>query len=318
MSLNYSKQAITNKIKAEAKRLGFSACGIASAQPISQAHQRHFNHWLEKRRAADMAYMENHLEKRLDPQLLCEGTQSIISVALNYYPQQKQSSGTYQISWYAYGKDYHLVMKEKLLQLFNYINQELTPIQGRTFCDTAPVLERYWAWKAGLGWIGKNNQLIIPNQGSFFFLGELFIDIELQYDEPQENKCGNCTQCIDSCPTKALSKPYHLDSRRCLSYLTIENKNEIPEEFHAAMNNRIYGCDECQKSCPWNQKANPTSIQAFHPSPALLSMQTTDWETLDESRYRTLFHQSAVKRAKYKGLLRNISIARKNCPDQAE
>ena len=312
MSLSYSKQEFTDKIKAEAKRLGFSACGIASANPVSQEHQSYLKKWLQNGHAADMHYLENNLEKRLNPRLLCEGTQSIISVALNYYPEQKQKTDTYQISWYAYGKDYHLVMKERLLQLFDYIHQELTPIQGRTFCDTAPVLERYWAWKAGLGWIGKNNQLIIPNQGSFFFLGELFINIELQYDEPQKDRCGNCTKCIESCPTKALFTPYQLDSRRCLSYLTIENKGDIPEEFHLALNNRIYGCDECQKWCPWNNHATPTSIKEFNPSSALLSMQKRDWELLDESQYQALFYKSAIKRAKYKGLLRNITIAQDN------
>lgn len=318
MSSNYSKQEITDKIKAEAKRLGFSACGIASAKPVSVNHQTYFKDWLQSGHAADMTYLENNLEKRLNPQLLCEGTQSIISVALNYYPEQKQQTNTYQISWYAYGKDYHLVMKERLLQLFNYIHQELTPIQGRIFCDTAPVLERYWAWKAGLGWIGKNNQFIIPYQGSCFFLGELFIDIELLYDEPQKERCGNCTKCLDSCPTKALFAPYHLDSRRCLSYLTIENRGEIPEEYHTALNNRIYGCDECQKSCPWNRQATPTSIKEFNPSSALLALQKRDWNLLDELQYQTLFHKSAVKRAKYNGLLRNIRVAQKNNTEEEQ
>ncbi len=315
MNSSYSKKEITEKIKAEAKRLGFSACGVASAQKVTKEQQLYFKEWLHKEYAADMSYLHNHLEKRLNPQLLCEGTQSIISVALNYYPQQKLDSNTYQIAWYAYGKDYHLVMKEKLNQLFDYIHNEITPIQGRVFCDTAPVMERYWAYQAGLGWIGKNNQLIIPHQGSFFFLGELFIDIELEYDKPQKNRCGNCTLCIEGCPTQALQAPYQLDSRKCISYLTIENRNEIPEELHPSLSDKIYGCDDCQKVCPWNRFSTPTLIKEFHLSPTLLAMKKKDWITLNEVQYQELFRKSAVKRAKFQGLTRNISAVSKQETD---
>ena len=203
-------------------------------------------------------------------------------------------------------------MKEKLKQLFHYIHNEITPIQGRFFCDTAPVMERYWAYQAGLGWIGKNNQLIIPYQGSFFFLGELFIDIELEYDEPQKNRCGNCTRCIEACPTQALYAPYELDSRRCISYLTIENRSEIPDEFQSALSNKIYGCDDCQKVCPWNRFSTPTLIEEFHIPPPILVMQKKDWIALNEIQYQELFRKSAVKRAKFQGLTRNIlAVAKK-------
>lgn len=312
MSSDFSKIDITNKIKAEAQRLGFSACGIASAEHVESLHQTAYMSWLTNNYHAEMHYMQKNIEKRLNPQLLCEGTQSIISLALNYYPIEKQCTNSYQISWYAYGKDYHLVMKDKLYQLFDYINSTLHPIEGRVFCDTAPVLERFWAWKAGLGWIGKNNQLIIPYQGSCFFLGELFINIELDYDSPQTNRCGQCTKCIDACPTQALQAPFLLDSRKCLSYLTIENRGEIPQEFHSALGNRIYGCDECQKACPWNSKSPTTTIEDFNPSTSLLKSDNNSWNSLTESDYQKLFRKSAVKRAKYKGLMRNIEIAKKN------
>jgi epoxyqueuosine reductase len=197
-------------------------------------------------------------------------------------------------------------MKAKLTELFNFINEQLVPVNGRVFCDTAPVLDRYWAQQAGLGWIGKNTQLIIPHAGSYFFLGEIFLDIELDYDSPMQSKCGNCTRCLDACPVKALEKPFVLNSNRCISYLTIEHKGEIKPEITPNMGNHLYGCDDCQKCCPWNRFATPNQIADFKPSEVLLFMEEEDWKALTVEQYRVLFKGSAVKRAKFDGLMRNL------------
>ncbi len=300
-------------IKAEALRLGFSACGVAQAAPVSAAAASTFEQWIDKGKQANMHYLTNHLEKRLNPQLLMEGTQSIVSVALNYYPQQQLSDQQYQFAWYAYGKDYHDVMKSKLTALQNYLTTICPfPIQCRIFCDTAPVLERYWAWRAGLGWIGKNTQLIIPKAGSCFFLGELFVDAAAnEYDTPLPNRCGNCTRCITHCPTNALEAPYSLNASRCLSYLTIEHRDAIPASEAEKMGNKVYGCDECQRTCPWNRFAIPCDTAELHPSSAFINMKKEDWHTLNEEQYRILFKGSAVKRAKYTGLMRNIECVKK-------
>lgn len=303
-TVSLSSQAI----KAEALRLGFSACGIAPALPVSEEHRKALSQWLASDSQADMVYMENHFEKRCNPQLLVEGTRCVVSVALNYYPAQKLPENEYQLAWYAYGKDYHDIMRSKLTALFEYIRENLAPsLEGRVFCDTAPVLERYWAERAGLGWIGKNTQLIIPHAGSTFFLGELFLNMEADpYDEPQPNRCGSCTRCLQACPTNALEAPQRLDAHRCLSFLTIENKSGIPASMASKLGNRIYGCDECQRACPWNCFATPCQTPELHPSPALLEMKRQDWHELTEEQYRNLFKDSAVKRAKYSGLMRNI------------
>lgn len=298
-------------IKAEALRIGFSACGIAPANAIQEDNAHHFDRWLRDGKNAGMTYMENHREKRLDPRLLVEGAQSIISVALNYYPQKLLPEDQYQIAWYAYGKDYHDIMKDKLSQLYHFIGEQ-TPILGRVFCDTAPITERYWAWKAGLGWIGKNTQLIIPHAGSCFFLGEIILDIKLDYDDPIKELCGNCTHCLETCPTKALESPYNLNASKCLSYLTIENREDIPAEYIPKLGNKIYGCDDCQKACPWNRFATPGNIPDLQPTKSFLSMTKERWNRLTEEEYRTLFIGSAVKRAKYKGLTRNIEANTKN------
>lgn len=306
MSSNSCKSILTRKIKAEALRLGFSACGIAKAEVVDENISKHLHTWLTNGSHAGMEYMNNHFEKRINPQALVEGTRSIISVALNYYPQQMLPEEEYQIAWYAYGKDYHNVMRSKLEALFLYINKESTPVRGRFFCDTAPVLERYWAWKAGLGWIGKNTQLIIPQAGSTFFLGELFVDIELEYNTPLPNRCGTCSQCLKACPTQALESAYQLNSGKCLSYLTIENRGEIPNEYSSKMGNTIYGCDECQKACPWNKFCQPCQIPELQPAESFLAMTQTEWNQLSVEKYRELFKGSAIKRAKYEGLIRNI------------
>lgn len=312
-----------DKIKAEALRLGFSACGVARAEAVDEKTSEAFRRWCAQGMQAGMNYMGNHTDKRLDPRLLMEGTRTIVSVALNYYPARQLGKDQYQFAWYAYGKDYHDIMKMKLQALQTFICREYPPstahsplseehapfpLQSRIFCDTAPVLERYWAYRAGLGWIGKNTQLIIPHAGSCFFLGEIFLNVEVdKYDTPQEDRCGNCRRCMNACPTKALERPYLLNSRRCLSYLTIENREKIPPAEGKKMGNKIYGCDDCQKACPWNRFAAPCRTPELQPSDRFMQMEIEDWQVLTEDQYRTLFKGSAVKRAKYAGLMRNIS-----------
>lgn len=301
----------SEKIKAEAFRLGFSACGIAPATPVGAPAAPAFRQWLAEDCHAGMSYMQNHLEKRLDPQQLMEGTQAIVSVALNYYPEEFLPQSEYQLAWYAYGQDYHNVMKAKLHALLQAIQAWDEGISGRVFCDTAPVLERYWAWRAGLGWIGKNTQLILPRAGSCFFLGEVFLTRAADaYDVPLENRCGSCHRCLDACPTHALKSPFKLDANRCLSYLTIEHRGEFPPGTGKKMQNRIYGCDECQRACPWNRFATASTTPEFQPSPHLLNMRKEDWHQLTEKQYSELFKGSAVKRAKYAGLRRNIEAVR--------
>lgn len=338
------KLLYSERIKAEALRLGFSACGLAPAEAVDETVASAFRQWLADGCQAEMAYMQNYEDKRLDPRLLVEGARTVISVALNYYPATKIPEGEYQIAWYAYGKDYHDVMKVKLKELFEFIQKEVSsseetdsttstddnnihtciennapitqdspsPLQGRLFCDTAPILERYWSWRSGLGWIGKNTQLIIPRAGSYFFLGELILNIEADhYDSPQRNQCGSCTHCLKACPTEALEAPFRLNSERCLSYLTIEYRGELPLNTGKKMSDKIYGCDECLKACPWNRFATPCRTIEFQPSPSLLSMKKDDWHSLSENQYKDLFKGSAVKRAKYQGLIRNIQAAKK-------
>ncbi|MEG2854380.1 tRNA epoxyqueuosine(34) reductase QueG [Bacteroides sp.] len=297
-------------IKAEALRLGFSACGIASADAVDKTTAMAFHNWINGEKQAGMAYMKNYTDKRLDPRLLMDGTQSIISVALNYYPVEQLPHNGYQLAWYAYGRDYHDILKAKLTQLQECILEQFPDSISRVFCDTAPILERYWAWRTGLGWIGKNTQLIIPHAGSCFFLGEIFIDrIADAYDTPLASHCGSCTRCLNACPTNALESPYLLNAERCLSYLTIEHRGDIPPAEARKMGNKIYGCDECQKACPWNRFATPCQTPELHPSPALLSMQKSDWHSLTVEQYKALFKGSAVKRAKYEGMVRNIVTA---------
>ena len=299
---------ITQQIKAEALSLGFSACGVAKAEAVDAAVSEAFHKWVESGRCASMDYMRQNADKRLDPRLLLPGAKSVISVALNYYPEQCLASDQYQFAYYAYGKDYHDVMRAKLISLAAKIKELLgEETECKLCCDTVPILDRYWAWKSGLGWIGKNTNLVIPRAGSFFFLGEIVLTEELAYDMPMESRCGTCTRCLDSCPTKALSEACSLDSRRCLSYLTIENRDEIPAELASLLSPYIYGCDRCQSVCPHNTFAVPTHVEEFAPNPEFMTMRPADWHTLSVEKYRTLFKGSAVKRAKYEGLLRNIS-----------
>ncbi len=305
---------LSESIKAEALRLGFYACGISPAQEVDENHQKAFRNWIENNEHADMAYMANHYDKRMNPSLLTNQAKSVISVALNYYPQKKIEAPQYEFAWYAYGEDYHTVMKDKLTALMTFIKGISPQTEGRAFCDTAPLLERYHAWRGGLGWIGKHTQLIIPHAGSTFFLGELVIDRTLAYDTPKPNRCGNCTRCLEACPTGALHEPYRLDARRCLSYLTIENRGKIPTEATQRMGSCIYGCDRCQQACPWNRFATPCTEPRLQPKPEFLNMSPGDWQQLSVEHYRTLFKGSAVKRAKYEGLMRNITCVTRTIP----
>lgn len=290
------------KIKAEARSLGFFCSGVSRATRVSEEKEREYREWLSRGFNAGMDYLANNLEKRLDPRLLVEGTQSIVSVALNYAPSFHFPEGELKIASYALGQDYHDVVKARLRQLAESIGAE----GYRVFCDSAPVFERYWAEQSGLGWIGRNQQLIIPHAGSMFFLGEIFLQEEVdEYDKPVENRCGNCHKCIDACPSGALSGDL-FDAELCLSYQTIENRGELSELAKQTMGDTFYGCDRCQTACPWNSFATPTDVEEFMPKEELMAMSREKWTNLTEEDYRRLFKGSAVKRAKYSGLMRNI------------
>jgi epoxyqueuosine reductase len=294
-------------IKSEAQRLGFADCGIAKATFLD-TEAKNLEKWLKEGRHGEMQYMENHFEKRVNPQKLVENAKSVISVIFNYYPSHAQPEGTYKISKYAYGKDYHFILKDKLRNLFNYLKSIIPEVQGRVFVDTAPVMDKVWAQKAGLGWIGKNTNLINPKLGSYFFIGELIVDVELDYETPIKDYCGNCRKCIDACPTGALTEAYQIDASKCISYLTIEKKGELPTEFQNKMNKWIFGCDACQDVCPWNRKVTSHQSKELKPHPDLLKFKDTDWENLTKEKFNELFRKSAVKRTKYTGLKRNINF----------
>lgn len=300
----------TTYLKSSAIRLGFSACGVAPAEPVDASVANAFRSWIAGRNQAGMDYLANNVEKRLDPTLLVEGARSVVSVALNYYPaRQLDATKQYEFAWYAYGQDYHEVVKERLNTLAGLLLSDVDgEVHYRIFCDTAPVLERYWAWRCGLGWIGKNTQLIIPRAGSAFFLGEIIIDRPFtSYDEPLPDRCGTCTRCLNACPTRALATPYTLDAARCLSYLTIEYRGEkLPAEAVHAMGNCVYGCDRCQQACPWMHFAYPTEVKEFQPKPEFLRLDYAALQSLSVEEYRHIFRGSAVKRAKYEGLMRNV------------
>lgn len=255
-----------------------------------------------------MSYMENHFDKRLDPTLLVDDSKSVISLLLNYYPEQTQVSGTYKISKYAYGQDYHFVIKEKLKEFLFSIQENIGEVSGRAFVDSAPVLDKAWAAKSGLGWIGKNSNLLSKQVGSFFFIAELIVDLELEYDTAVTDHCGSCTKCIDACPTEAIVAPYVVDGSKCISYFTIELKENIPQEMKGKFDDWAFGCDVCQDVCPWNRFSKPHSEPLFNPNPDLLSMTKKDWEEITEDTFRAVFKNSAVKRTKYDGLKRNINF----------
>ncbi|MCB4799878.1 tRNA epoxyqueuosine(34) reductase QueG [Neotamlana laminarinivorans] len=302
-----TRQKHTNLIKTEAKRLGFLSCGVSKAQFLEEEAPR-LEKWLNKNMNGKMQYMENHFDKRLDPTKLVEDSKSVISLLLNYYPSKTQNSDSFKISKYAYGTDYHFVIKDKLKALLHFIQDEIGEVSGRAFVDSAPVLDKAWAAKSGLGWIGKNSNLLSQKVGSFFFIAELIIDLELEYDLPTTDHCGTCTACIDACPTEAIVEPYVVDGSKCISYLTIELKENMPTEFKGKMDNWMFGCDVCQDVCPWNRFSKPHSEPLFNPHPELLSMSKKDWEEVTEETFRKVFKKSAVKRTKYSGLTRNIKF----------
>ncbi len=302
------KNQYSQFIKNEAKRLGFLNCGIAKAAFLETEAPR-LEAWLNNGYQGSMAYMENHFDKRLDPRLLVDNAKSIVSLSFNYYPSQFQNSESYKISKYAYGQDYHHVIKSKLRALLASIQDEIGAVNGRCFVDSAPVLERAWAERAGLGWNGKHSLLIEKQKGSFFFLAELIIDLELEYDTPTKtDHCGECTRCIDACPTEAILPNNVIDSNKCISHLTIELKDSIPNQFKNDMENWMFGCDICQDVCPWNRFSKPHNEPLFAPKEALLNFNKKDWEEITEETFGKIFQKSAVKRTKYSGLKRNIAF----------
>ena len=296
-------------VKQKAKELGFDFCGISKAEFLEEDAPR-LEAWLNQNYHGKMAYLANHFEKRIDPTKLVPGAKSVVSLMYNYHTDQKQADANApKISTYAYGKDYHFVVKDKLRQLLQFLQTEIGAVEGRCFVDSAPVLERDWAKRSGLGWIGKNTMLIHPKAGSYFFLAELIIDLDLVADEPIKDFCGTCRKCIEACPTEAISSDgYVMDGSKCISYLTIELKENIPAEFEGKMDNWMFGCDVCQEVCPWNRFSTKHQEPAFEPHPDLLDLSKNDWEEITEDVFRQLFQKSAVKRTKYSGLKRNINF----------
>lgn len=296
-------------IKTEALRLGFMSCGIVKAEFLEEEAPR-LENWLKANHHGEMAYMNNHFDKRLDPRLLFDDAKSVISVSLNYFTEDKQiDQEAPKLSKYAYGTDYHFVIKDKFKALLNFIKENIGDVSGRAFVDSAPVLDKAWAKKSGLGWIGKNTNLINNKTGSFFFLGELIIDLDLEYDYPfTTDHCGTCTRCLDACPTEAIVTPYVVDGSKCISYLTIELKDQIPNHFKDKMDNWMFGCDVCQDVCPWNKFSIPHKEEGFKPHPDLLNMTIRDWQEITDETFGKVFKKSAVKRTKLSGLQRNISF----------
>ena len=301
--------SLSDEIKQQALLLGFDACGICRAGDSGE--EERYMEWLAANSHAGMSYMERNIGKRTDPRLLVEGARSIVSVALNYYPHVTLPAEVPQFAYYAYGDDYHDIVRGKLRQLFDWIRERHPSLTGRYFSDSAPVLERFWAAQAGLGFIGKNTLLIIPGKGSYFFLGELIIDIELEYDTPVTQNCGRCRRCLDACPTGAIEQPYRLNANRCISWQTIENRGAITPEIIPLLSNNVYGCDICQKVCPWNHYSRPHTTPALMPSEAFMSLDLEKLREMSEETYRTVFRHSAVRRAKFSGLKRNAEAISK-------
>ena len=302
------KSANSNTIKLAAQTLGFLSCGISKADFLEDEAPR-LEQWLNQGHHGSMSYMERNFDKRLDPRILVPGAKSVVSLLLNYHTDQKQKDDqSPKISSYAYGKDYHFVIKEKLKGLLEIINREIGEVNGRVFVDSAPVMDKAWAAKSGLGWVGKNTNLISKKVGSFFFIAELIIDLELDYDLPVADHCGSCTACIDACPTEALIQPYQIDGSKCISYLTIELKDNIPSEFQGKMDNWAFGCDICQTVCPWNRFATPHNEPAFNPHSELLQLIKNEWEEMTSEVFKKVFKDSAVQRTKFEGLKRNVKF----------
>lgn len=306
-----NKEKYTQLIKAESQRLGFLSCGISKAGFLEEEAPR-LETWLNQNMQGQISYMENHFDKRLNPTLLVDGAKSVISLLLNYYPLELQNQDSYKVSKYAYGQDYHSVIKEKLNELLHFIQTEIGEVSGRAFVDSAPVLDKAWAAKSGLGWIGKNSNLITQKVGSFYFIAELIIDLELEYDTPTTDHCGSCTACIDACPTEAIVAPYVVDGSKCISYFTIELKDNLPQEMKGKFDDWIFGCDVCQDVCPWNKFSKPHNEPLFQTAPEILSYSKSDWEEITNDTFQKVFKNSALKRTKYEGLLRNINFSKES------
>jgi len=299
-------ESYSNIVKREAKQLGFDFCGISKADFLEE-EAPHLEKWLQQGMNGKMQYMENYFDMRLDPRKLMDGAKSVISLMLNYYPEEKQNEEAPKISKYAYGKDYHFVIKHKLKELLHVLNEEIGEIYGRAFVDSAPVLDRAWAAKSGLGWIGKNAMLIRPQQGSFYFLAELIVDIELEPDGPIKDYCGSCTRCMDACPTQAIVGPKIIDGSKCISYFTIELKEAMPAEMESKMDGWMFGCDVCQDVCPWNRFSKPHSTPEMKPNTSILEMTKKDWEEITEEIFKNKFKGSPLQRAGYTGIKRNLN-----------
>jgi epoxyqueuosine reductase len=297
----------TTLIKRLASDLGFQFCGISKAGFLEN-DAKNLETWLKNGFHGEMNYMENHFDKRLDPTLLVEGSKSVVSLLLNYFPTQKQNPDSFKISKYAYGQDYHLVIKDKLKLFYQKIQEEIGEVNGRFFVDSAPVMDKVWAQKSGLGWMGKNGNIIHPKRGSFFFIAELILDLELEADGPIKDFCGTCTKCMDACPTDALNQAYVVDGSKCISYLTIELKDAIPVEFKDKMSDWIFGCDVCQDVCPWNRFSLQHQEPVFNPKSNILNFSKEDWVDISDEIFKDIFTKSAVKRAKFEGLKRNINF----------
>ena len=305
---------ISREVKGEALRLGFEACGIAEARRLDK-EALILEQWLNEGRHASMAYMERHFEKRVDPTRLVDGAKSVISLLCSYYQPvtTAEDSGVGRISRYAWGDDYHKVLKERLFALYNWIDECHGPITGRAFVDSAPVLDKVWAQRSGLGWVGKSTNLVSRKLGSYFFIGELIIDLPLSYDNPETDYCGSCTRCIDACPTDAIYRPYAVDSNRCISYWTIEHRGEgPPAEVASGFGNWIFGCDICQEVCPWNKFKSETREDRFMPREGVTDTSLSEWAELDLQDYRRRFRNSPVKRTRFEGLARNVRVAVRN------
>ncbi len=305
MNASKFKQAIKNK----ASELGFFYCGFSKVSFLEE-EAPHLEKWLKNNYQGSMAYMANHFDKRLNPKLLVDDANTVISLLLNYHTETLQKDPLApKISKYAYGEDYHFVIKDKLGELLSFMKQEIGAIEGRVFVDSAPVMDKVWAKKAGLGWMGKNTNLIHPKEGSFFFIAEIITDVVIEEDGPMKDYCGTCTKCIDACPTDAIVAPYVVDGSKCISHLTIELKDAIlPEQFKGKMDNWMFGCDVCQDVCPWNKFGKINQEKRFQPSAQLLDLNQNDWEDLEQETFQSLFKNSAVKRTKFEGLKRNISF----------
>jgi epoxyqueuosine reductase len=283
------------------------SCGISQAGFLELEAPR-LEDWLNKNHHGQMSYMENHFDKRLNPRLLVDDSKSVVSLLLNYYPSEVQTSDSFKISKYAYGQDYHFVIKEKLKEFLHSIQENIGEVSGRAFVDSAPVLDKAWAAKSGLGWIGKNSNLLTQKVGSFYFIAELILDLDLEYDHAVTDHCGSCTACIDACPTQAIIEPYKVNGSKCISYYTIELKENLPVELKGSFEDWAFGCDICQDVCPWNRFSKPHKEPLFNPNPDLLSLTKKDWEEITEETFKVVFKNSAIKRTKFSGLKRNIDF----------